>query len=178
TAEQNARWEASLEETRQTLRREEYTRLPQMLARLDQEIRSRTQFAQEQEQKHSKRLYVLNAINKVCLDRGFQRVSGPVFVNEHDRGSALIMTFDTVAKGLIEFTLALDSIHTESEMGEGRCFEEFASLSASLDELFDVKTAFRRIGDESQPVLKEAKGLGQQSGQRIASRPQSQQRQR
>ena len=174
--EQNARWEASLAEARQTLGREEYTCLPQTLALLGQGIRAQTQFAQEQEAKHRKRVYVLNAIDKVCANRGFQRTSGPVFVDEHDRGSALVMTFDTMAKGLIEFTLTLDGIHTESELGEGKCFEEFKALSESLDEMFDIKTEFKRIGDELPPELKEAKGLGQQSGQRTASRPQIQQR--
>jgi len=152
-------WQEELQSSRQQLGEQRYAEVGPALELLTRTVHERSTLARQREELHQKRLYVLRALNKVCKDRGFQRVAEPVLQDEQDRGSPITMTFDTMAKGQIEFTLTLDGIHTESEIAGGTCWQDFDDLSQSLEEMFGVKTHFARP-DGSRPADIEARGVG------------------
>ncbi len=57
---------------------------------------------------------VLKAMDAVCRDRGWKRISGPVFEDEQNRASPCSVIYDTMAQGLLEFRVALDGIQAAS----------------------------------------------------------------
>ncbi len=159
SATQIEAWERTLRVAREKLDGQRYAELAAVVDPLAGELESRIAWSQGQEEKHQTRRYVLNAINKVCEARGFQLVSGPFFEDGNDRGSRVIMTVDTMAKGQIEFSLALDGIHAESQITGSTCFEDFDALSRSLAEMYGVETEFTHPG-EPRPELVELKDAG------------------
>jgi hypothetical protein len=172
-ADELAAWDQVLAAVNTQLAHEQLHEARQHLVQLEAELPVKIQRALDLAAQQQKRLYVLNAINSVCQARGFRRVSGPDYEQPEDPASALVMVFDTLDHGLIDFRLTLQGIHTNSELGEGRCFEEFDALSESLRTMYGVKTEFRRAADGSRPNLQTARGVGQESERRTVSRTQS-----
>lgn len=147
------------------LSEERYKKLTNELNEFDLKIRQQIRLAEEKEERHQKRLYVLKAINKVCKGKGFIRIEDPRLEDDNDRGSRIKMKFDTVTQGEIEFSLTLDRIHADSQVADSDCFEEFDDLSAALEDIYGVKTEFRLSKDGSRPVLRTAKGLGERQSE-------------
>jgi hypothetical protein len=172
-AEELAGWEQNLAEVNAQLDQEQLREARQLLEKLEAELPVKIQRALDLADQQQKRLYVLNAINSVCQARGFKRVSGPDYEQPEDPASALVMVFDTLDRGLIDFRLTLQGIHTNAEMGDGRCFEEFDALSDSLQTMYGVKTEFRRAADGSRPDLQTARGVGSEAERRTMARTQS-----
>lgn len=89
-------WEHTLQEARQLLDAERYPTLPLLFNDLDQELLAQGQWAEAQEDKHRKRLYLLKALRQVCADLGFQEVADPRYEREGDRGSSILFSVDTL----------------------------------------------------------------------------------
>jgi len=145
-------WERTLADARQMLEHEQYSTLESALSSLATEIGARIQFAEEQEAKHQKRLYLLKALRQVCAELGFREVSEPRFEREDERGSRIVFTVDTLDRGQIAFTLSLDAISSFSEIADEKCFEEFGQLSRYLEEEFGIRTEFKT--EDGRPIPK------------------------
>jgi C4-type Zn-finger protein len=165
-------WETDLRTAHSQLAQEQYRELAGLLDTVTAQLAERTQWSQQQEEKHRKRRYVVKAIRSVCESRGFQLVGSPAFEDENNRGSAVVMTFDTLAKGVIEFSLTLDEIHANSAITQSSCFDDFDALSDSLEELYGVETEFKYAADNTRPEGRRAKGIGQRSRGRTLTQPQ------
>ncbi|MBM3239023.1 hypothetical protein FJZ31_22245 [Candidatus Poribacteria bacterium] len=153
--EQTRQGEQKLRESHRLLDEERYAALEQMLAEIEKDIAAKVKFADEQENKHQKRLYLLKALRQVCAEMGFEEVSKPRYEQEGDRGSRILLTVDTLDRGRIAFTLSLDGISSFSEIADDRCFEEFGQLSQYLEEEFGIETKFRLAEGEPAPKLKQ-----------------------
>jgi len=94
------------------------------------------------EAKHQKRLYLLDALQRVCKSMGFQEIQPSISENPEQRGSRIIYQVDTLDRGKINFYLSLDNISSGSNLGTEYCFEEFDKLSLQLQEKFGVMTHF------------------------------------
>jgi len=140
---------------RQLLEAERYTEAQPLLEQAAAELEKKAGWAEEQEDRHQKRLYLLKALRQVCAEMGFREVAGPALEREGDRGSRLLLTVDTLDRGRISFSLALDQISTFSEIADDRCFEEFGQLSQYLDEEFGIQTEFRLVEGEPLPRLRQ-----------------------
>jgi hypothetical protein len=150
---QTQRWERTLQEARQLLDTERYPTLAPLLDALAQELRAQGQRAEEQEDKHQKRLYLLKALRQVCAEMGFQEVSDVRRERAGDRSSSIFLTVDTMDRGQIDFTLSLDQISTFAGIDDNYCFAEFGKLSRALEEEFGVQTQFRPVDGTPAPQL-------------------------
>ena len=148
-------WERVLNEARDLLSQEQYLPVERLLGESEEETAKSIRWAEEQEDKHQKRLYLLKALRQVCAEMGFEEVSGPRFEKEADRGSRIHFTVDTLNRGRISFALSLDGISSFSEITEDRCFEEFGQLSQYLEEEFGIQTEFRLAEGEPPPKLRQ-----------------------
>jgi len=163
--QQAAAWERELEEAERLLSREQYKKAEEALAAIEGGISEKTPVAGQQEEKHQKRLYLVESLRQVCRDLGFKEIAAPRPEQESQRGSPIRFTVDTRAQGQIAFTITLEGISSDSEVLEDRCLDEFGQLSKILEEEFGVQTEFHRAG-EARPVLKhkEAKALPKAAG--------------
>jgi len=153
--EEAAKIARTLEQARHLLQEERYPDLETTLAAFETELAGQVQRAQEQEEKHHKRLYLLKALRQVCAEMGFQEVTAPHYEREGDRGSRLLFAVDTVDQGEISFSLSLDTIHSASQIAEERCFEEFDQLSQYLEQEYGIQARFRYPGQEPPPRLRQ-----------------------
>lgn len=169
--EQTREWQRSLQDALRLLAEEQYAVLKQALARVETELVAKSKVAEEQEDKHQKRFYLLNALQTVCREMKFREVSPPTHEREGDRGSRIFYTVDTLDKGKIAFALSLEGISSFSEIVDDHCFEEFDKLSEFLDKEFGVQTQFESEEGKTRPQLKhkEQKALPHSKG-RFASR--------
>jgi hypothetical protein len=147
-------WERSLGEARDLLSQEQYVPLEKLLGEVEDKSAKRIKWAEEQEDKHQKRLYLLKALRQVCAEMGFEEESGPHFEKEGERGSRIDFKVDTLDRGCITFTLSLDGLSSFSEISEDHCFEEFGQLSQYLEEEFGIQTDFRLVEGEPPPKLR------------------------
>jgi hypothetical protein len=159
-------WQSRLAEAKRLTGVEQYARAEEVLAGLKADVDKAVEHAEAQEYLHQKRLYVLKAVRQVCADMGFVETADPRYEREGDRGSAILFRVDTVNQGHIAFALKLDGISSFSEAAEGRCFEEFDSLSKFLEDEFGLQTEFNMADGSPRPALKtaEAKQLPKASG--------------
>jgi hypothetical protein len=124
------RWERTLQEAQQLLDNERYSTLAQLLDALAQELLAQGQWAEDQEDKHQKRLYLLKGLRQVCAEIGFQEVADVRYEREGDRRSSILFTVDTLNRGQIDFTLSLDQISTFAGIDDNYCFAEFGKTVA------------------------------------------------
>ncbi len=109
---------------------------------------------QAREARHRQRLYVAEALQKVCCEElGFKEIQPPCLEDPQDPASALICRFDTYNDGIVSFRLTLEDIQADSCIRENRCLNEFETLSQQLQERFGVKTRFRPAGEGGRPRL-------------------------
>ncbi len=146
--------EQTLEQSRQVLREERYGDLRPLLQGVDEELARKVPWAEEQEEKHQKRLYLLKALRQACSELGFVEVEAPHYEKEGDRGSRIHHTVDTVDRGQISFALTMEGISSFSEISEEHCFEEFESISQYLEQEFGIQTRFHHPGEEPPPRLR------------------------
>lgn len=152
---QTEAWAAQLRQIGQRIHEQHYADAGVELSRLRDELTRQAQFADQQEDKHQKRLYLLKALRGVCADMAFTEVTAPRFEREEDRGSAILFTVDTSNQGRIDFTLTLDGVSSESDMSRDSCFvNNFDQISAQLMEKFGVVTEFKMKSGEPPPQLK------------------------
>ncbi|MCL6533665.1 MAG: hypothetical protein K6U12_10370 [Armatimonadetes bacterium] len=136
-------YEQRLSEARRLLDAERYSELEPSLNAFQSEVARQSQEAEQLEEKHQKRLYLLKALRQVCADMGFREITPPRFEEEDNRRSRILFTVDTFDRGRIEFKLSLEQVSAFSEIASDRCFEEFDELSQFLDEAFGIQTEFR-----------------------------------
>lgn len=152
--EQMERWTQALRSVHNQVEGEEYSDAERAIAGLQQEFSAKGTFAELQEEKHQKRMYLLKALRQVCADMGFEEISAPRRESEQSRGSRITFKVDTLDRGRIEFTLSLDGISSCSEIADNQCFEEFDKLSGFLDNKFGIQTQFRLADGTPRPELK------------------------
>ena len=104
---QRAEWENALQEAHQFLVEEQYPPLTQLLDEIEKDLIAKIKWAEEQESKQQKRLYLLKALRQVCGEMGFEEIDAPHYENKGDRGSRILFTVDTLDRGRIKFTLSL-----------------------------------------------------------------------
>jgi hypothetical protein len=110
--------------------------------------------AQEKEELHQKRLYIIQALREVCASLGFQEIDTPHYEEEGNAYSPVVQSFDTLNLGTIAFRVALEGrIDSSSGISVDKCDEEFSKLSEILKEKYGVETAFKRVGEE-EPIKK------------------------
>jgi LPS O-antigen subunit length determinant protein (WzzB/FepE family) len=146
-------WEQAQQSARAMLESERYAELERALAALEADITAKSKLAEAQEEKHQKRIYLLKALRQVCAEMGFEEFSAPEYEREGDRGSRITLMVDTLDKGRISFSLALDGISSTSEIAEGHCFEEFSELSKYLEEQYGIQTEFKMADGSPIPRL-------------------------
>lgn len=166
--EQVAAWRNQLRRAADRLQAQEYGGLEETFRTVQGELQASIRDAESREEKHQRRRYVLTSIHKLCRSKGFNCIEKPHLEDPNDRGSRAIMVFDT-SGGKIEFSLDLDGIHTESQLNGSRCWDDFGELSQNLDEMFGIKTDFRRE-DGSKPEDIELKGTGKGGKSRTVTR--------
>ncbi|MBN1483853.1 MAG: hypothetical protein JXA37_03960 [Chloroflexia bacterium] len=142
-----------LQEASRLLEGERYGELEALLENVQVELEQRAAWAEGEEEKHQKRLYLLQALRQVCADMGFVEVSAPRFEEEGQRGSRILLTVDTVDRGQIAFTLSLEGISSFSEIADDHCFEEFGQISEYLEQEFGIQTQFHTQDGEPIPRL-------------------------
>jgi hypothetical protein len=152
---QTKAWSETLQAARHLSDNEQYPEAERIITALRQQFTDKGVYAETQENKHQKRLYLLKAIRQVCADMGFKEMSPPRYEYEEDRGSRIVLKVDTLDRGHIEFMLSLDSISSWSELSEGRCFEEFGQLSQFLESEFGIQTQFKMADCAPVPKLKQ-----------------------
>ncbi len=109
---------------------------------------------QAREARHRQRLYVAEALQKVCCEElGFKEIQPPRQEDPQNPASALICRFDTYNNGIVTFRLTLEDIQADSCIRENLCLNEFDALSRQLQERFGVKTRFRPPADGDRPRL-------------------------
>lgn len=141
-------YQRDLREAQRLLDSERYAELEQSLAQSEKEITAQSRSAAEQEEKHQKRIYLRDALRQVCAQMGFEEVVKPHFEREGERGSNIIFMVDTFDQGEIKFTLALDSITSDSGLEDKWCPTEFGKLSEHLEAEFGIQTQFRTADGE------------------------------
>lgn len=144
-AEQIAAWEQDLRGARTLWGEQRYSILADTMPRAKVALGAAAREAETNESRHQQRLYLLRALRQVCVDMGFQETISPHFEDQSQRGSPIRFEVDTVDRGSILFTVALDGIASNSELTENKCHHDFASISQSLEEEFGVHTAFRPV---------------------------------
>lgn len=158
------RLQAGLQRLRDTLQAERLRDVTAPCQTLQEELQGKLHYAQEQEAKHQRRVYLLKALRQVCAEMGFGEVAPPRYERTDDRSSRIVLTVDTFNQGLVTFYLSLESIEADSGITETHCFEEFDKLSAQLAEQFGVQTKFRLAEGEPRPQLKRKGELEEPSG--------------
>ncbi|HOF89698.1 MAG TPA: hypothetical protein PLZ36_16575, partial [Armatimonadota bacterium] len=131
-----------------------YGELEALLKALRAELTEKTAAADAREAQQQHRLYLLKALRQVCAEMGFEETAPPRYAREGDRGSDILLTVDTIARGQIAFTVALDGIRTDSGLTDRECPQDFQQISQFLDEEFGIETAFHLENGEPLPVLK------------------------
>lgn len=162
--QEEARVRVALQSLRETLQAERLREVDAPCQALQEELKAKLRYAEEQEAKHQRRIYLLKALRQVCAEMGFGEVAPPRYERDGDRSSRIVMTVDTFNHGLVTFHLSLESIEADSMVGETHCFEEFDKLSAQLAEQFGVQTKFRLAEGEPPPKLKRKGELEEPSG--------------
>lgn len=147
-------WDDTLAQCRMMLEKEQYAQLEPQVAALSAELREKAATADAREEQQQKRLYLLKALRQVCAEMGFEEVAPPRYAREDDRGSHILLTVDTIARGQIAFTVSLEGIQTLSELTDHECPQDFAQISQFLEEEFGIQTAFHTADGEPLPVLK------------------------
>jgi hypothetical protein len=159
--------ESELAEARAMLEREQYDKTESALSRFGSNIGKRTEFAEKQEEKQQRRLYLLKALRQTCAEMGFSELGDPQYEKQGDRGSRIVMQVDTLNRGRITFFLTLDGITTESEIADGLCAEEFDQVSEYLDKNFGVQTEFKMQDGRPIPRLIRKGEMDEPSGANI-----------
>lgn len=147
--------DATLKQARTLLEKDNYRQLEEILTYFEKEISEKSQLAEQQEDRHQKRLYLLKALRQVCKEMGFEEVYPPRYEREGERGSRILFMVDTINRGKIEFAISLDGIRSNSEIDPGHCFEDFDQISDYLNNEFGIQTKFELESGEPRPKLKQ-----------------------
>ncbi len=139
------RIEKRIEEVKKLLDEEQYSTLKPIPGQIIAEINEKAKKAEELEDKHQKRLYLLKALRSVCEEMGFNEISAPKYERQGDRSSTIIYEVDTLGKGEISFAIRLDGISSFSEITDDKCFEEFDQISDFLEDQYGIHTEFQLV---------------------------------
>lgn len=134
--------ENTLTEFSKLLQAKNFPELDKKATSFSIELNKKAQDINTLEDQHQKRLYLLSALRKVCLDMGFRETGEPEYETPKMRSARIVYNVDTIDRGPISFYLALDGIQTESAIADNYCFEEFEKLSTQLEDKFGVQTQF------------------------------------
>lgn len=139
---------------RETLDEERLRQVELPCRALQDELNTKLQQAEAQEEKHLKRKHLLAGLRQVCSEMGFRESEPPCYEREGDRSSRIIMVVDTFDRGLVTFHLSLEGVRADSCMATEHCFEEFDKLSHHLANEFGVQTRFQMANGEPRPELR------------------------
>jgi len=147
------RVETDLETAEHLLQSEQYTRLESLLRDSESVLETCGAEAEQLEEKHQKRLYLLKALRQVCSDMRMEEIGQPRYENPGDRGSAIQFEVETGNQGRINFLLALDMLSSSAAADQQHCFHDFGRLSTYLNDEFGIQTNFRTADCQEVPRL-------------------------
>jgi len=150
-------WLKHLKTIESLIKTEHYTNVETQLNTLKQEIIKKGKEVEAQEEKQQKRLYLLKALRQMCTDMGFKETKAPIYEDSNKRDSRITFNVDTLDRGKITFSLALDGIICDSEIDHTRydLIEEFSALTEYLENKFGIITNFRLADGSPLPKLKQ-----------------------
>jgi len=99
------------------------------------------------EARDRQRRVVLDAVQEVCREMGWDEFRAPRLEEPEDPASALLFTVETWSDGRMEFRLSLEGIRVDAPFTTGGrlCYSQFDLFSDRLKR-FGVKTKFKRLG--------------------------------
>jgi chromosome segregation ATPase len=96
-----------------------------------------------------RRAYLADALRDSCTKLGFREIEEMRHESAGDPTSPLVLRFDTLNRGVVEFTLGLDlQITTDSDIDPKYCASEFDRLTQSLEAAYGVAATFTRLQHE------------------------------
>ena len=135
------------------IQRDEFVTVGKSCQQLDsllQDIEARINHLEGQDRQ---RQVVLEALQEVCEEMGWDVEEAPRLEKENDPGSSYLFTVDTFSAGRMTFRLSLDGIRVDSPFAlQGKqCYSQFDAFSERLKK-HGVKTGFKRVeGDDDLP---------------------------
>ncbi len=154
TSEETRRIQHEISEIEQLLREGFLNACESKLDKVTQDFEKILDRAKQLDQAHQKRLYVIEALQKVCSSLGFECVEGPVYEEAGNLKSRIKVVYDTFTQGYITFYFSLDEIEVDSQVEGSHCYDEFTKLSKELEEAFGVLTKFEGEHMKKPPRLK------------------------
>jgi hypothetical protein len=155
---------ARLHQLRERLEEDRLEQVARLSKALNSDLREKLKAAETNELKHQNRRYILKALRQVASDMGFKEVGKPHFATPDDRGSRIVLTVDTINRGVVTFYLSLKGVEVDSCISQTYCFEEFEKLSKQLTDKFGVVTMFK-LGEEPTGKLKQKGALEEPTGE-------------
>lgn len=144
------KWEKELAYAKDLLYGKLYSRLESNLADLQEEIKEKSQWASQQEEKHQQRLYLLKALRQVATKLDFTEQGTPLFENTGDRGSHIMLLVNTPAQEHIDFYLTLEGVTSVSQMDDERYSAVLDMLCQQLEKECGIQLHFRPVEDETE----------------------------
>ena len=121
---------------------------------LSDKVASSLSLAMEKENLDQKRIYVIKSFRQVCKDLGFKEMDRPRLKETGNPYSPIVQTFDTLNRGTITFTVALEGkLESSSCISVNNCDEEFSKFSDILKSQFGIETSLKRV-EEGEPIKK------------------------
>lgn len=144
-------WQARIVELRDIVERQEYHQFAPVLARERSRLAEAIRLAEELDDKHERRLYLLKAIRQAACDLRWHELGEPEYEQVGNLRSRIIYKVDTRIRGTIRFSIGLDLIASTSDILDSHCVNEFDRLSELMRKQFGVQTKFRVPGADKPP---------------------------
>ncbi len=146
--------ENNTKEIQKPIKEKNYKKAESLIKDLNEKMDSNLREANNLEERHQKREYVMGALRKVGTEMGFKEVTKPAFkepetkpMHERKRGS-MEYVLDTRNQGKIDITISIDDkeankISIKSEIFKKKCGGEFDKVSKILKTTYGIKTEFK-----------------------------------
>ena len=135
------------------IHRDEFVSVAESCQKLDSLLQDIEASINHLEGQDRQRQVVLEALQEVCEEMGWDIEDPPRLEDENDPGSSYLFTVDTFSAGRMTFRLSLDGIRVDSPFSlQGKlCYSQFDAISERLKK-HGVNTGFKRVeGDDDLP---------------------------
>lgn len=142
--------ENNLNEIQKSIKEKDYKKAEASIREIKNKLNSDLSEAKDLEEKHQKRIYVVNGLRQVAKEMKFEEKIKPKFEKPENESmykrSRIIYSVDTKDKGKIKFSISMDKISTNSEISKDKCIGEFDEFSKVLKKKYGITTKFRNKG--------------------------------